>query len=128
MTARDLKFTNSRTGKRQKQLMRVVLSKFANFQQRGQTYYGLEGMSTSHLTLKVIEDLGALHAFWPAADQQYDPNHGNLYRLGDGTMRKVQSTVLAEIKKLVDKGYLEEKGNEHERRYRPVKELKGVTL
>lgn len=124
MTAKDLKFTR----KRQRELLRVLLNKFRDFEQRKQHFYISNGMSTSHLTLKCIEDLGALHAYWPVKDQKYDPNHGHLYRMSDDTMRKVQSTILSDIKRLAKVGYIQEFGNEDERRYRPAKDLKGLTL
>lgn len=131
MTKQDLTrslSTRTKAGKRQRELMRVLLKKFKDFDSRKQHFYLSNGMSTSHLTLKVIEDLPALHAFWPTKDQKYDPAHGNLYRMGDKTMHSVQSSVLRDIKKLVDQGFIQEFGNEDERRYRPVKELHGVTL
>lgn len=108
--------------------MRVVLDRFAEFDKRGQAYYGLEGMSTSHLTLKAIGDLKTLHAFWPGDQVSYDLKHGNLYMLADDTLTKVQSNVRTEIEKLEKRGYIERLGNEHERRWRPAKTLKGVTL
>lgn len=113
---------------RQRELMRVVLDRFAEFDKRNQTYYGLEGMSTSHLTLKAIGDFDTLHAFWPSENITIDPRMGNLYYLGDDTLTKVQSSIRTEVEKLATQGLLERLGNEHERRWRPAKYLKGVTL
>ena len=124
LTTSDLKFTHPR----QRELMRVLLKKMSDYQKRGQTHFTLNGMSTSHLTLKCIEDHETLHAFWPEEETQRDARYGTVYMMGDETMTKVQSKIRDEIKKLAGKGYIEEMGNENERRYRPQKELIGQTI
>ena len=125
LTTSDLKFTHPR----QEHLMRVLRKKTAEYQKRGQTHYTLNGMSTSHLVLKCLEDADTMYSFWPTSDQQWNNEiQQTLYRIGDGTMTKVQSKIRDEIKKLVAQGYIEEMGNENERRYRPNKDLIGQTL
>lgn len=125
LTVSDLSFTHPR----QKELMRVLLKKMSDYQKRGQTHFTLNGMSTSHLTLKCIEDHQTMFAFWPAENTQWNHELGdNVHMIDDGTMTKLQSTIRDDIKKLVRKGYIEEMGNENERRYRPNKELIGQTL
>lgn len=125
LTVSDLSFTHPR----QRELMRVLLKKMADYQKRGQTHFTLNGMSTSHLTLKCIEDRDTLYSFWPAEHTQFNRELGaNVYMISDDTMTKLQSTIRDDIKKLARKGYIEEMGNENERRYRPNKELIGQTL
>lgn len=124
LTAEDLSFDNER----QRLIMQVLLSKFADFRKREQHFYLLEGMSTSHLTLKAIENRNTLHAFWPTEHQRYSFQHGNIYMLEEDTIVNVQKEISKEINKLVKKGYIEKLGNENERRWRPVKDLTGVTL
>lgn len=112
----------------QKAVMRVLLDRFSKFEQRKQTHYLINGMSTSHLALHVIDDKETIHAFWPTEAQRHDFRNGNVYMLEDGVITKMQSSVRKEIEKLVTRGYIERMGNEHERRWRPAKHLKGVTL
>lgn len=124
MNREDLTFKT----KRQEELMRVVLHCFADFVKREQPYYGLEGMSTSHITVHAIQDFKTLRAFWPVELVEESRYSGTIYHLDDDTMRKVQTNVRTDLDKLQKAGYIEKIGNENERRWRPVKGLKGVTL
>lgn len=125
MDREDLKFKTER----QKELMRVVLHCFADFLKREQPYYGLEGMSTSHVTVHAVQDFKTLRAFWPPElVEETGFRHGTIYHMDGDTLRKVQSGVRADLDKLQKAGYIEKIGNENERRWRPVKGLKGVTL
>lgn len=125
LTKDDLQFKSDA----QRELMRVILAKFREYLDREQHYYGLMGMSTSHITLKAIEDFTTLRAFWPpelVVAGRY--GSGTIYQLEDHTITKVQSSIRKELDKLAEQSYLEKIGNEHERRWRPIKALKGVTL
>lgn len=114
---------------RQRELMRVVLDRFAEFEKRQQHFYALEGMSTSHLTLKAIGDTKTLYAFWPPEHRKYSRDiGGQVFLMEDDTLTRVQSEIRKDIDKLSAMGYIEKVGNEHERRWRPAKHLKGVTL
>lgn len=125
LTKEDLKFDNPHHA----ELMRVVLAKFKEYDDRKQYYYELVGMSTSHITLKAIDDLTTLHTFWPDDEVEYDRNRrGNIYLLGPKTLTKVQTAVRVALEKLEKLSFMEKVGNEHERRWRPAKGLKGVTL
>jgi hypothetical protein len=109
------------TTERQRELMRVINECFDEFAKRNQTYYALDGMTTAHITLHAIQDFTTLKAFWPKelVDNQYGRT---TYLLNDDTMSKVQSSVRDSLNQLFDKAHIERIGNEHERRWRPVKE------
>lgn len=109
------------TTERQRELLRVIEQCFDDFYKRNQSYYTLDGMTTAHITLHAIADFKTLQAFWPS--RLVDRMYGSvIYRLEDTTMSSVQSAVRDCLSQLLDKGYIERLGNEHERRWRPVQE------
>lgn len=111
----------SLTTTRQRELLRVIDECFDNFAKRNQSYYSLDGMSTAHVALHAIADFQTLQAFWP--ERLVDRHLGTvIYRLEDNTMSQVQSSVRDVLAQLQDKGYVEQLGNEHERRWRPIRE------
>lgn len=109
------------TTERQRELVRVIDECFDNFYQRGQSYYTLDGMTTAHVTLHAIADFTTLRAFWPKRLVE-NSFRGTVYHLEDDTMSHVQSAVRDSLSQLWDKGYVERMGNEHERRWRPIRE------
>lgn len=108
---------------KQRELMRVIFEAYEQFASRKQHYYPLMGMSTSHISQHAVQDFTTLHAFWPPELVESTLRYGNVYRLEPDTLSKVQTAVRAELDKLATKGYIEKVGNEHERRWRPVKDL-----
>jgi hypothetical protein len=109
------------TTERQSELNRVILECFDEFDRRGQSYYGLDGMTTAHITVHAIQDFTTLKAFWPKDLVQHRLGQ-TVYCLEDDTMSKVQSAVRSSLEQLVEKGWVERIGNEHERRWRPIRE------
>ena len=113
----------------QREIMRVILNAFKDFEDRKQHHYILNGMSTSHITVHaVLKDLAAIHIFWPKNQIVDHPGGGHTYQLSDDVGSKVQSTIRSDLDKLANKGLLDKVGNEDERRWKPVKALRGVTL
>lgn len=119
LTKEDLSFTNDA----QRELMRVIFERYDEFAKRKQHYYALMGMSTHHILVKAMADFTTLYAFWPRHMVESSLRYGNIYRMEPETLGEVQSSIRAELDKLAVKGYLEKVGNEHERRWRPVKDL-----
>ena len=111
------------TTERQKELMRVINECFGEFAKRQQHYYGLDGMSTHHVTLHAIQDFTTLRAFWPSDLVERNTRTGQtVYLLEEKTMSKVQSAVRDALVQLQEKGWVERLGNEHERRWRPIRD------
>jgi hypothetical protein len=125
VTKTDLSFNTSR----QKELMRVILAEFAEFDKRKQEYYWLEGMSTAHVAVQaLLGDFTTLAVFWPKGLVNKEADGGVIYSLQEDTMNKAWSAVRSCLEQLEGKHYIERLGNEHERRWRPNKSLRGVTL
>lgn len=125
LTKSDLRFSTDR----QRELMRVILAEFAEFEKRGQPYYGLEGMSTAHVTVEaLLGDFKTLQAFWPKALVHHEADGSMGYEMREDTLRKAWNALRSTLEQLEEKGYLEKIGNENERRWRPDKSLRGVTL
>lgn len=114
------------TTERQRELMRVITECFDKYYERQQHYYMLDGMSTAHVTVHAIGDFVTLQAFWPK-ELIRDDFRGRVYMLEDETMTKVQSAVRTTLEQLEEKGHIERMGNEHERRWRPVREARNQT-
>jgi hypothetical protein len=123
MKAEDLKFNTER----QRLLMKQVLDDMQEYRDTDRTYYTVNGMSTHHIVNHAIRDTKVLTAFWPAKNIRKTPQSLS-YELVPGVMGKCQDALRDTLKQLAKKGYIEQMGNEHERRYKPMKALKGVTL
>jgi hypothetical protein len=117
----------SLTTEGQKELLRVLEDRFDEYDRRGQTNYRLNGMSTSHITLKCMQDFTTLKVFWPPELVQY--RYGQtVYGLEDDTLNKVQSSIRSTLEKLMDKGWVERVGNEDERRWRLIRDKKETKI
>lgn len=123
LTKNDVEKLNQK----ERELMRIVLEAFEEYRKREQHYYLLEGMSTYHISGHATEQLNTMYMFWPKnlIKQQFGTT---IYELDGTSIRKLNSAIRDTLGKLADKGFLEKIGNEHERRWRPAKSLKGVTL
>jgi hypothetical protein len=125
MTAQDMKFKSDR----ERVLMEVTLAKFADFAKREQHEYLLNGMSTSHVVVSVMKRFNDhLTKFWPAELIRHRIGYALTYQLEDDVFERVQTNIRNSLDKLAKAGYLEKVGNEDERRWKPVKALRGVTL
>ena len=124
-SAADLVFSNEK----QREVMRLVLKHFKEFREREQHHFLLNGMATTHVMKDAVESDVALKAFWPRHLVEHRPLEGRTtYLIEEGVFSKVNSGVRDVLDQLAKKGYLDKIGNEHERRWRPVKSLIGVTL
>jgi uncharacterized heparinase superfamily protein len=115
------------TTDRQKELLRVLNDSFTAFAKRGQQYYALDGMSTHHIVVHAIQDFTTLREFWPTELVEKGYGARVVYGMQDDTLSKVQSAVRESLKQLAEKGWVEQAGNEHERRWRLVKKKDVIT-
>lgn len=123
-TAETLTFKNDK----QRELMRVILKDFLEYTKRDAHYYLGNGMSTSHIVVHaLLQDFTTLAVFWPP--ELVHPRIGGVtYELADDVMRRAQNDVRKTLDELTKLGYIEKIGNTDERRWRPVRSLKGATL
>ena len=108
------------TTDRERELLRIIKKCFSNYNQRGQHYYLGGGMSTSHIVLKVLEDVDQIHAFWPPEHTKRNVWSGVSYVLADDVFKKVQNRIRETLNALATKGHLEKIGNTDERRWKPT--------
>jgi hypothetical protein len=78
----------------------------------------------------VIDDIALMRDFWPTemVDDSRRGGYGTIYMMDEKTMTKVQTNIRTTLDKLATLGYLEKIGNDDERRWKPIKALRGVTL
>lgn len=105
---------------RESELLRIIKAKFSDFNQRQQHFYIGGGMSTSHIVLKVLEDVEQIHAFWPKEHIRRGTLGTISYVLAADVFKKVQDRIRDTLKSLEEKGHLEKIGNTDERRWRPT--------
>lgn len=119
------------TTERQRELQRILQESFATYDERyngPMHFYGLMGMSTDSVLRHVMEaPITALTIFWPKELIQERYNTGRTFLLEDGAMAKAMSNVRSTLDQLVDRGWVEKVGNEHERRWRPTRDPKDST-
>ena len=129
LTVADLRFSSEK----QREVMRLVLEHFAEFKEREQHHYLLNGMATTHVMKDAVESDVCLKAFWPkhlVTHERVPGTYGTrtIYGIEPGVFSKVNSGVRNVLDQLANKGYLLKVGNEDERRWLPPKSLIGETL
>jgi hypothetical protein len=105
---------------RERELLRIIKAKFSDFNRRQQHFYIGGGMSTSHIVLKVLEDIKQIEAFWPAEHVRKSWAGGVSYVLADDVFKKVQNAIRDTLNSLYKKSHLEKIGNSDERRWKPT--------